>query len=130
MVDDAMGKLRASEKLFLSSDSNSFGFLGWGGRYERVLPISQHFSHFLLFLQSTCSSRTLKHPALCHPQLAGTKAVSSPPLPRQLSKYTLISLEELKPSSSCTYTLTSALQFPSPYTQSVQHDPYLPCLVP
>ena len=70
-VDDAMGKLRALEKLFLSSDSNSFGFLGWGGRYERVLPISQHVSHFLLFLQSTCSSRTLKHPALCHPQLAG-----------------------------------------------------------
>lgn len=68
-----------------------------------------------------CFSKVLAHlglsnilPCVIHPQLAGTKGVSSPPLPRQLSKYTLISLEQLKLSSSCTYTLTSALQFPSP----------------
>lgn len=110
------------EELFLSYDSNSFGFLGWGGVGEGGLPISPISPIFLLF------SKALSHLGLsyilrCHSQLVGTEAMSSLPPPRYLCKQVLISLAWLKTSSSCTYLVALfSLQFPPPLaTQSVQH---------
>ena len=93
----------ALEKLFLTQDYSSFGFLVWGGRVIHLIS-----AIFLLLLQSTFSDSQTS-------QSVGTETTSSLATPRYLSKQVLISLAWFKPSSSCTYSVALfSLQFPTP----------------
>lgn len=103
-----MGKLRALEELFLSWDSKSFSFLGWGGQDERDLPTLNFCTIFCFF------SKAPSHLGLFNTlPLSFTASGHQGPEFSTSSQTPLQKDPHLKPSSSSTMTLP-AIPFPLP----------------